>query len=164
MDDQETSTAIHEAGNAVAFVRLFPDLVCDSVSIEPEEDTLGRHFGEEMSLPFDSPDERAESYFNNVAVHCCAGYAATLVAGYSEAQAIKGCENDFEEAGHRLEAGKREAVKLMQCPENRLAVERVVEELLRRRRLDGDHIEVLIDVADGKTTEEEYQQFLRFID
>ena len=83
-----------------------------------------------------------------------------MAAGYPEAQAIEGCERDFEEASHLLDVGKRKAVELMRRPENGQAVERVAEELLRRKRLDGDHVAVLIDVADGETTAKQYQMYL----
>jgi hypothetical protein len=33
-------TAIHEAGHAVAFARLFPHRVCGDVSIEPDHEKL----------------------------------------------------------------------------------------------------------------------------
>lgn len=160
MGAEVIGTAIHEAGHAVAFVRLFPARVCGDVSIEPEEGRLGGHIGEELTVCLNTADEQAEAQFEAEAVYCCAGYAAMLAAGYPEEQAIELCESDFVEAGHRLEVGKRKAVELMRRPENRLAVERVAEELLHRKRLDGDHILVLIDVADGETTVEEYHAYL----
>ena len=162
MADEKLKTATHEAGHAVAFARLFPDLVCGGVSIEPdhEEMTLGRHFGEEMAMFADTPDEQADAHFQNWAVYCCAGYAAVLVTGYTETQAAGGCESDFEGAGRFLEIGKQKAVELVQRPENIRAVKHVAEELLRRKRIDADHLPMLIGFADGEMTAEEYQAYL----
>ncbi len=162
MSDELTQTAIHEAGHAVAFVRLFPTLVCGDVSIEPdcEEMTLGRHAGEEWAMFADTPDEQADAHLQNWAVYCCAGYAAVLITGCTEAQAAQCCESDFEEVGDRLELGKREAVELMSRPENIRVVKHVAKELLHRKRIDGDHLPVLIDFADGETTAEQYRAYL----
>ncbi len=160
MGDEEI--AIHEAGHAVAFVRLFPHRVGGDVSIEPdrEEMTLGRHAGEELTVPTDTPDDQADAQLVAEAVYCCAGYAAVLAAGNPEARAIEGCDLDFEEAGDYLEVGKTEAVELMQRPENRRAVEFVAKELLQRTRIDGQHLPVIIDFADHKISAEQYQGYL----
>ena len=48
----------------------------------------------------------------------------------------------------------------MSRPENVKAVRRIADELLVQKTLEPDVVDVLVDVADGKTTEEEYQRFL----
>ncbi len=165
MDDEERKTAIHEAGHAVASVRLFPDRLVLEVSIEPEPDKglLGKHAADELTVLCSTPDEQAAASFEAEAIYSCAGYAAVLAAGYPEAEAIAGCESDFAEAGDLLDIGKSKAVELMQRPENQQAVKHVADELSRHRCLDGDHVAVLINVADGDMTEKEYQAYLKLI-
>ena len=162
MGDEITRIAIHEAGHAVACVRLFPSRVSDNVSIEPdhEEMSLGRHASEELRVSVHTSDNQADVIFLAEATYCCAGYAALLAAGHSKAQALAGCDQDFDEAGSFLEAGKRDAVELMRRPENLRAVELIAKELLQRKRLNGDHVAVLIDFSDGETTAEEYRAYL----
>ncbi len=163
MNDEERITAIHEAGHAVASVRLFPDKLVLGVSIEPEPDKgrLGTHAAEELTVLCSTPDEQAAASFEAEATYSCAGYAAVLAAGYPEAEAIAGCESDFAEAGDLLDIGKSKGVEQMQRPKNLRAVKHVAEELSRLRYLDGEHVEVLIDLADGEMTEEEYQTYLK---
>ena len=165
MDDEERITAIHEAGHAVALVRLFSDRYALDVSIEPEpgKGRLGTHAAEDLTVLCSTPDEQAAASFEAEAIYSCAGYAAVLAAGYPEAEAIAGCESDFAEAGDLLDIGKSKAVELMQRPENQQAVKHVADELSRHRCLDGDHVAVLIYVADGDMTEKEYQAYLKLI-
>ena len=161
----ERTTAIHEAGHVIAFYRLFGDVRYGGrVTIKPTEDAAGSHKAEYLWFPADNeetPEERAA--FDNEAVYACAGYAAVLAAGYSEGEASAGCESDFDEAKKvtkPLATIKQEAVALMSRPENVNAVRRIADELLMRTTLDPEVVDVLVDVADGKTTEEEYQRFL----
>ncbi len=95
------------------------------------------------------------------------GYAALLAAGYSREVALFGAEDDFEWASQLIDTWqigsepqlKEMAEAMMLQPENIAAVARIAEELMLERRLEYDHIEVLVDVADGQTTEEQYQFF-----
>ncbi len=48
----------------------------------------------------------------------------------------------------------------MQRPKNIKAVSRVAEELLQRTTLDPLDVEVLIEIADGDATEDDYQTYL----
>ena len=48
----------------------------------------------------------------------------------------------------------------MRREENIRAVDRIADELMRRRSLDGDHAEILIDLANGGMSEEDYRQYL----
>jgi hypothetical protein len=101
------------------------------------------------------------------AMYACAGYAAVLVAGYSEEEVSAGCGPDFDGAEKvidmPLETVQKEAIELMSRPENVKAVKRIVDELLVRKTLGPEEVEILIDVADGEITEEEYRRVLRFL-
>ena len=92
-------TAIHEAGHAVAFLRLFEGRVVDKVSIVPKDGVHGSHRAEELVIEGNSEltDEHQKS-FEDEAVYACAGYAALIVAGRSEDKASAGYWQDFEEA------------------------------------------------------------------
>ena len=102
--------------------------------------------------------------FENEAIYACAGYAAMLAAGYAEEEALAGCEADFEKAERvcnvRLYVSKEKAMALMMQPQNIAAVARVAGELLSRSTLEWDEVEILIDVADGEATEQDYQRYL----
>ena len=85
-------------------------------------------------------------------------------AGYGQEVAAYGCLSDFEMAQETsslpLDEVKELAVEFMCRPENVVAVQRISEELLKRHTLDADHVDVLVDLADGETTEDEYQRYL----
>ncbi len=161
-----THTAIHEAGHAVACVRLWETgRVVERVTIDRTGSQLGSHLAEEITFPADEPEtaeQRRE--FENEAIYSCAGYAALIAAGYDEATAVLGCDPDFDIADYVTEEPlaeiKQEAVALMQRPKNIKAVSRVAEELLQRTTLDPLDVEVLIEIADGDATEDDYQTYL----
>lgn len=156
--------AIHEAGHAVAHRRLFPDTwFAWGLAIVPEDeqderDAVGwsatEHLGNEDDL---SPTD--------LDTCVCAGYGAVIAAGYNEDQATAGCDEESDECDFRrvrgdLAAARVRAIELMRQPENVKAVKRLADELMLRRQLHGDHVGLLIDVADGEITESEYQQHL----
>ena len=99
----------------------------------------------------------------------CAGYAALIAAGYPEAIAAQGCGDDFENAEllikrwnlvGGIEEWKIRAVVLMSAAGNKRAVQLVAEHLAKCQTLDGDYVSVLVDLADGECTEEEFRQYL----
>jgi ATP-dependent Zn protease len=154
--------AIHEAGHGVARLRLFPDQYFEHISIEEQDDSLGR-----VILAFDttvisksSTIEDGEDLFMSDAICACAGYAACTVAGFSEEQALTGCESDFERAGHRKERACELALELLGRDENVRAVRLIADKLLELSTIDHDHIGVLIELADGECSEDEYREYL----
>ena len=165
--ENRTRTAYHEAGHAVAFYRLFGDAARygHTLTIEPHEDLLGSHRAED--LVFHGVGELTAEQrlaFENEAIYSCAGYAAVLAAGYSDEAALAACESDFDKAERAcdvtLDVSKEKAVQLMTLPENTAAVARVAAKLLSQSTLEWDEVEILIDVADGEATEQDYQRFL----
>ena len=163
---EQNKTAIHEAGHAVACYRLFgDDRYGGRLTIVPRGDLLGSHRAEE--LVFDGTEEvtaEERQAFENEAIYSCAGYAAMLAVGYAEEEALAGCEADFEKAERvcnvRLYVSKEKAIALMMQPQNIAAVARVAGELLSRSTLEWEEVEILIDVADGEATEQDYQRYL----
>jgi len=165
-EESRISTAYHEAGHAVAFYRLFGDAARygHTLTIEPHEDVLGDHRAEE--LVFHGVGELTVEQrlaFENEAIYSCAGYAAVLAAGYSDEAALGGCESDFDKAEGAcdipLDVSKEKAVELMTLPENTAAVARVAGELLSQSTLEWEEVEILIAIADGEATEQDYQQY-----
>jgi hypothetical protein len=153
--------AVHEAGHTVAFRRLFPNRYAFGVAIVPddeqeEQEAAGWSANEQLH---GHEDDRTTADFG---AYLCAGYAAVLVAGYSEDEAAAGCGSDFSKVHGDLAAAKVKAIDLMRQPENVKAVNRLADELTRRRRIHPDHIGVLIDLSDGEVTESEYQEMLSF--
>ena len=161
------STAIHEAGHAVAFYRLFgaDGRYGGPLTIEPHEDLLGSHLAED--LVFHGIGEltaEQQQAFENEAIYACASYAALVAAGYSDEAALAGCESDFDAAQNAchtpLDETKEKAVLLMALPKNVAAVARVAGALLIKSTLKWEEVEILVDVADGETTEQDYQRYL----
>ena len=154
--------AVHEAGHGVARLRLFPDQYLEHISIEREEDSLGR-----IRLSFDttvvpksSSDQEAEDVFLNDAICACAGYAACIVVGFSQEQALTGCDSDFERAGHRKERACELALELLSRDENVKAVQLIADKLLELNIIDYDHLGVLMEIADGECSEAEYRDYI----
>lgn len=152
---------MHEAGHAVAQLRF--EILGNEVKISPSGDTLGT-VDSTSANTVRSNDEAAARV-----LACCAGYAALVAAGHDKAQAAIGCDSDFLEAANLikywelegdLETWKRKAVRLMRFPRNIAAVELVAAHLLRQRVLDGDYVEVLVDLADGSISQAEFDDFL----
>jgi hypothetical protein len=152
--------AIHKAGHAVAFARLFGDSwrLRERLTIEPGGGERGRRVAEELTN-VGSGESLGELLrdFESDAVYACAGFAAVLVAGYSAPDAEGGCGSDFEAATHvsdlPLDEIKSKAVELLRRPENVAAVARLSHELLDCRTLDPIEVDMIIDVSDGLATE-----------
>ena len=161
-----THTAIHEAGHAVACLRLWGTARdTGNITIERTDTTLGHHAAEEITFPANEPETAEQRQeFEKEAIYACAGYAALIAAGYDEATAVLGCDPDFDIADRVTEIPlaeiKQEAVALMQQPANIKAVSRIAEELLQRTTLDPWDVDVLMEVANGNVTEEKYQTLL----
>lgn len=158
-------TAIHEAGHAVAHRCLFVDRSFPwGMALVPEQDQEEQGMdGWNMIDRLGNDDDQSTADDDVVR---CAGYAAAVAAGFSEAEAEVGCyeedEFDFQQVRGDLETAKAKAIDLMREPENVKAVKRIADELLLRRRLHGDHVGLLLDLAFGEITEQEYLQLLSF--
>ena len=152
-------TAVHEAGHTVAYSRLFPDSLGFGVAIGSDEEQEEQGLAGWSLNGYEDDHATAESEF---AAYLCAGYAAVLIAGYSEDEAAAGCGNDFSRVHGDLAVAKVKAIDLMRRPENVKAVNRIADELMRRQRLHPDHVEQLINLSDGEVTESEYQEMLSF--
>jgi len=168
MDDDEEMLAVHEAGHAVAFYRLFPRSHALEVTIEPDDDLeLGGYLwpAHDISvIEHDTPEEVSDELIRNRATVACAGYAATILFGWADVDAIAFCNQDFEQAGDLVEDGKVDAMDLLARDANTRAIRIIADELRERRTLDSELVPILMDVADGETTMEEYQEFLAIRD
>ena len=148
--------AIHKAGHAVAFSRLFGDVwrLRERLSIEPGGEPRGRHVAKELAK-VGSGESLGEMLrdFESDAVYACAGFAAVLAAGYSAPEAEGGCGSDFDAATRvsdlPLDEIKSRTVELLRQPENVAAVSRLSRELINRRTLDPTEVELIIDISDG---------------
>jgi len=153
-------TAIHEAGHTVARVRF--DLLIGTTSIEakPLENNLGRADGEESWGTTDAAEIEI--------MVSCAGYAASVASGLDENTAAMGCAQDFEEATEIIEFWKlgtlddwcKRTVEFMSKTENIKAVAVLADKLMEFGTIPPDHAGVLIELADGECTIEEWEQFL----
>ncbi len=156
-------TAIHEAGHAVAHCRL--SIEHDGAHIVPDDEAglLGAAIGAGIRHVWSEPEAQS------MVIAFCAGYGALIAAGYPDDVAIAGTDDDFGQAqqllsfwslsGH-LDDWKARAVQLMRKPENVAAVALVARHLLDRERLDGEFVDVLVEVADGESTEADLHRYL----
>ena len=157
------NTAIHEAGHAVAHVRI--DVLKDQKTIDPGEGILGSSIAEGKNHVWNAKDAAKQ-------VYCyCAGCAALMAIGYSAEVACLGAGDDFENASDLLEMWDlpgtldewlNRSAEFMSEPENIRAVEFVANALMEYKTLDGDYIEMLVEWADGNMTDEEWHQFVSF--
>jgi hypothetical protein len=151
-------TAIHEAGHAVAHVRL--GIMQQELSIFPKEGTLGHATAEGAQHVWSAKEAEP------MVLAYLAGYAALIAAGHGEGVARAGADSDFAEAEElikfwglagSLDDWRARAVELMAEQRNVRAVALIAEELTRT--LPAECAEALVDVADGGTTQEEYLRF-----
>jgi hypothetical protein len=161
---EKLETAIHEAGHTVAHCRLSLDF--GFTTIKPTEGKFGSLSGEGTDHVWDA--KRAQ----DMVLAYCAGYAAVIAAGRPVEKARAGCDDDFEHASELitfwklpgdLDDWKKSAVELMSKPENVRAVEFVTKKLLVLETIAADHLMVLVEVADGASTEEDYERYLAFL-
>jgi hypothetical protein len=154
--------AIHKAGHAVAFARLFGDSwrPRHKLTIETDRSEVGVRVADELTQT--GMGEALGEMLRDVesdAIYACAGFAATLVAGYSAPDAEGGCGSDFDAATHLsdlpLDEIKSKAVELLERPENVAAVTRLSRELLECGTLDPTEVEMIIDVSDGLASEDD---------
>ena len=78
-------------------MRLFEGRVHRRVTIEPGDYGEGANKAEELILPCTENEtlEQREA-IENEAIYACPGYAALVVAGYSEEDTGQGCGSDFQ--------------------------------------------------------------------
>jgi hypothetical protein len=154
------TTAIHEAGHAVAAVRL--DIEYGRATIVPdvEAGNLGLVSCDENYFVLEHQDDMgcvstvSHELVENQLILCLAGYAARIAAGHSEEDSMDGTGKDISDAVELLakvpslplDHWKEKVVALMQRPENVNAVQRVACQLLKDRCL---------------ATEEDYEHFIQ---
>ncbi|MBK8994617.1 MAG: hypothetical protein IPM35_02550 [Myxococcales bacterium] len=148
----ESKTAFHEAGHAVADCRL--GFVCGIVSIEPRPGTRGHA----VHLSEDGSDD-------DLIIALLAGYAAAVRAGGDPVQEKEGAWSDFERASEILErTGRTDLAPHLARAEtfvrdNWSAIERVAAELIEWRTIEGQELEVVLEVADGNATDADLARF-----
>lgn len=149
MDIEQKKTAIHEAGHAVARERYMIGQSGTSIIPNHEEGHLGFSSGNHLT-----PHEE-DIGKENLTVYL-AGYAAMVVAGYSEEDACSGAGSDFEKAideirfisGGNLDYWKKQTVSFMSEPANAHAVTALAEVLIDNLTLNGDEVSIVIEAAD----------------
>ncbi|UCC45163.1 MAG: hypothetical protein JSU65_04410 [Candidatus Zixiibacteriota bacterium] len=154
-------TAYHEAGHAVAHLRL--GILQDKATIQPHANNLGAVTAEGVEHVWDAEDAHKQL------LGYCAGYAALVAAGYSNDDARSGADDDMENAAElvrkwpsigTLDEGQRQAVTLMSSAENIRAVDYVARALMKHETLEADYMINLVGWADGDMTDEEWLDFI----
>jgi hypothetical protein len=156
----EWRTAIHEAGHAVAAIQLGTDgQDFGDVSIV-SNGTLSGFF--QMS-PCGGDTEEVSRHL----IVSCSGYGALRALGFDEEFACVGCGDDFEQSNtligrHSLaplEYWKALAVNLFSWNENREAVRLVARELVKAKRLNGEHAQILVEYAVGEISKSDLDKW-----
>ncbi len=149
--------AHHESAHAVANCRFGFDLY--GVSVVQHEDALGATSGS-GGLGYDL--ETAKGRVTSL----LAGYAANLRNGAAEPRARAGAQEDFEAAEELygfLQIDEAQAIDWAEAfveePKNWRAIEEIAEQLLARKRLDGEEVEIMVEVADGVTSSEDLERY-----
>lgn len=158
----DRSTALHEAGHAVAHVRF--RILAGNVTIAAKKTYTHLVRGSAVAEGAESVWSKTEAKPQILAY--CAGYAALIAAGYGDEAARAGCDDDFEKATKLIEDWQlgtlddwmSDAVEFMR--QNIRATNLVADHLMRHETLDSDYIDVLVSVADGDCTDEEFKQYL----
>lgn len=154
-------TALHESGHAVAHIRL--GIQQDDMTIIPDGIAYGAVSSKGINHVTNAEDahDMVQAY--------CAGYASLIAHGYSNERALEGCDDDFEKAFDliefwnlklNLERYKALTVELMSQPMNLAAVKLLADYVLKKERVAGDVIEVLVELSDGDCTKAEFDRFM----
>ncbi len=161
MADQDSTTAIHEAGHAVAHYRLDIEQSMLTIEPNPEKGTAGSSSAEGPQHVWSREDAEP------MVLAFYAGYGALLAAGYPHEVAEDGAWSDFEQAEQLIEfwgldgtpdEWRAKSAELMAQPENVAAVRRLADQLLQDRTIDGQLLPIYIEVADGEATEQELER------
>ena len=164
MTDVARITAIHESGHFLVGYRM--NWYHGMVSIEPDHaaGTEGYCHQEDSHWNVEQGQDQVTAL--------CAGYAAVVASGIDHEIAIQGCESDFEKALEiidfwelpSLEEQKASAVEWMRDDKNRKAVEAVADELMIKKTVHSELLDVIVEHADGECTDEELERIRWFLD
>lgn len=160
MSRDAQAIAHHEAGHAVADVRF--GFTSNIVTIIPNQSQhslgdAGSVDGDYLRPNGTIDAERA----GEIVIACLAGYAAEVqYAPSSKSQAVRGASDDFAKATDVLnilrQLGPIKDIKVWQqqardfVKQNWKAIETVCSALLECKTLDGQSVEHIIEIADGK--------------
>lgn len=154
MENDLRGIAIHEAGHAVAHVRLRIDQT--SVTVIANGNTLGSANADDSVMHKEDAEEHVLSL--------CAGYAACRALGHTEDEARHGCWDDFSKAEDLIQFWElgalddwlQKALEFCVIPENTAAIRRVADGLMEHKTLGAGYVDLLVDLSDGKITETEF--------
>lgn len=147
--------AIHEAGHFVHAIRI--GIKPSVITIVPDQE-MGSNGA--CGIPdYNSTHDQVMGLLS--------GYAAVAADGRHNPE--DGTSDDFEDAADllnrhglgSLDEWKEKALQEMRRPENLKAVRQIAAELTERWIMEGKHAVLLVKVADGETTIEEHEAYLR---
>jgi hypothetical protein len=163
MDDERRMIAYHEAGHAIADLRLGLGLPHVSIIRDAQKRTLG------TTSSYDGWDDERSAHAWLITLY--AGFAAESRATPKLAD-VRRARDDYGRADEILVAlyGRRgikarreewqgKAAAFVRKKANWRAIERFAAELVEHGEIDGQCADVLLDVADGATTEQQYRAY-----
>jgi|GEM_PF-1888408 len=157
------SCAFHEAGHAVADVRLGLTFAGVSIIPNPEKGTLGRSYclyedqyeftrSVEGGLEHRINSEKAEK----VLISLLAGYCAEVRNGATKREARNGARDDFQKARQILrELGRNTDLSPWLTKASEFVseywseIQVIANELIETRELDETEVETILSAADG---------------
>lgn len=153
-----TKTAIHEAGHALAHIRL--GILQDKITIVPNGETLGSVSAEDQACNKEQASDQI--------IALCAGYGALRVMGHDDEISRLGAGDDFEKADYligfwelgNLEEWLQRSVDFLAESKNREAIEMIATELQEHQTLGAGYTDVLVDYSDGEISDAEWEYFI----
>lgn len=154
----QRTTAIHEAGHALAHIRLG---ICQgSATIVASGVQLGLVSAEDSNWNKEAAAEQV--------IALCAGYGALRVCGHDDQAARLGADCDFDKAKHLiefwglgdLEEWLQKTVEFLGTTENLKALEALSSALLEHQTLGASYMSLLVDYSDGEISEAEWRRYV----
>lgn len=161
MSQHERLTAIHEAGHALAHIRL--GILQSKATIVPGDQSAGSVLAEDSAFTEEAAADQI--------IALCAGYGALQIFGHDDEDSRAGAGSDFEKAEElidffdlgNLEEWLQKTVEFVAAPKNKKAIEMLADGLMKHQTLGASYMDILVDYSDGEISESEWEHYVTSI-
>jgi len=153
--------AVHEAGHALAVMRLGLIPLEGDISIfDEEEGPHGRAQLEQVEFGRGSTDKDISLHAEKEIIADLAGYAALMLLGEPEREACIGFSHDYRQAKGKIgyvniNHHTKQTLELLSEGTNPIALQLLATELLKYKTIGYGYAEQVVSVTDGESTWEE---------